>query len=70
MNPRNAKLAELKIMARENGRKVARGEMRYTDAVMANSNAVFAIETEQPELFTSPDNLINYLDRITEENMN
>lgn len=69
MNPRNAKLEELKAQAKANGRKVKKGEMTHSDAVMANSSAVFAIETEQPELFPHPDALINLLDQITEKNM-
>jgi hypothetical protein len=69
MNPRNAKLDELKAQARANGRKVKKGEMSFEDAVQANSSSVFAIETEHPELFPSPDKLINLLDQITEKAM-
>jgi len=70
MNPRNVKLNELKAQARENGKKVKRGEMEFEDAVMRNSSNVFAVETEEPDLFPSPDSLIRELDLITEENMN
>lgn len=69
MNPRNAKLDELKAIARENGRKVKKGEMTHSDAVQANSSNVFAVETEHPELFPHPDRLINLLDQITEKAM-
>lgn len=69
MNPRNAKLDELKIIARENGKKAARGKMTHSDAVQANSSNVFAVETEHPELFPHPDRLINLLDQITEDAM-
>jgi len=69
MNPRNAKLEELKAQAKANGQKVKKGEMTHSDAVMSNSSAVFTIETEQPELFPHPDALINLLDQITEKNM-
>jgi len=68
MNPRNAKLDELKVMAKANGRKVARGEMTHSDAVLANSSQVFAVEVDHPDLFPHPDKLINLLDRITEAN--
>lgn len=70
MNPRNVKLNELKAQARENGKKVKRGEMTYEDAVMRNSSNVFTIETDNPDLIESPDSLIRELDLITEENMN
>lgn len=69
MNPRNVKLNELKAQARENGKKVSRGEMSFEDAVMANSSNVFAVETDHPELFPSPDSLIRLLDEITEKAM-
>lgn len=69
MNPRNEKLMQLKAQARENGKKVSRGEMSFGDAVMRNSSNVFAVETEEPDLFPSPDNLIRLLDEITEKAM-
>jgi len=69
VNPRNAKLEELKAAARANGRKVKNGKMTHSDAVQANSSNVFAVETEHPELFPHPDRLINLLDQITEDAM-
>lgn len=67
MNPLNAKIDELKIIARENGRKAARKEMTFSDAVMRNSNLVFEIESDDPELFSSPDSVIHFLDGVTEK---
>lgn len=59
-------LDTLSAQAKENGRKVSCGEMRFEDAVRANSDNVFAVETEHPEMFPSPDSLIRLLDEITE----
>ena len=67
MNKRNIKIEELKAIARENGKKVSRGEMSFSTAVLINSSNVYGIEVEHPDLFPSPDKLINFLDGVTEK---